>query len=91
MNHYIYFFEKGNDQIDVDILNQLIKKVRDELANLESSDEADQITKHFNNTLLHLKMRTESPDTDRDAYRGIKLSLEDWKETDSEKKLIEAQ
>ncbi|XP_018569132.1 vacuolar protein sorting-associated protein 35 [Anoplophora glabripennis] len=77
LNHYIYFFEKGNDQVDVEILNQLIKKIRDELTNLESSDEAEQITKHFNNTLTHLKLRMESPDGDRDVYKGIKLNPED--------------
>ncbi|KAJ8963966.1 hypothetical protein NQ314_005225 [Rhamnusium bicolor] len=85
LNHYIYFFEKGNDQVDIEILNQLIKKIRDELANLESSDEADQITKHFNNTLAHLKLRMESPDGDREVYKGIKLNPDDTVETDDEK------
>nr|CAH7712820.1 unnamed protein product [Callosobruchus chinensis] len=47
LNHYIFFFEKGNEQVDVEILNQLIKKIKEELANLESSDETEQITKHF--------------------------------------------
>lgn len=81
----------GNDQIDVEILNQLIKKVRDELASLESSDEAEQITKHFNNTLAHLKFRRELPDGDRDAYMGLKLNIEDWAEEVIEKKEVEVQ
>ncbi|XP_057653454.1 vacuolar protein sorting-associated protein 35 isoform X2 [Diorhabda carinulata] len=76
LNHYIYFFEKGNDQVDTDVLNQLIKKIKIELSNLEISDEADQITKHFNNTLAHLKLRIESPDGDRDAYKGLQLHPE---------------
>ncbi|KAJ8925291.1 hypothetical protein NQ315_009120, partial [Exocentrus adspersus] len=85
LNHYIYFFEKGNDQVDVEILNQLIKKIGDELANLESSDEAEQISKHFSNTLAHLKLRMESPDGDRDVYRGIKLNPDGVVETEKEK------
>ncbi|KAJ8963339.1 hypothetical protein NQ318_018811 [Aromia moschata] len=85
LNHYIYFFEKGNDQVDVDILNQLIRKIREELGNLESSDEAEQITKHFNNTLAHLRLRMESPDGDRDVYRGIKLDPEEGGEVREEK------
>lgn len=91
LNHYVYFFEKGNDQIDVEILNQLIKKVRDELTNLENSDEADQISKHFKNTISHLKLRMESLDNDGEAYKGIKLNPEDCIEENPEKILVEAQ
>ncbi|KAJ8961969.1 hypothetical protein NQ317_000888 [Molorchus minor] len=78
----------SNDQIDVELLNQLIKKIRDELANLENSDEADQITKHFNNTLAHLKLRMESPDGDRDVYRGIQLNPEDSTDTVEESSIV---
>lgn len=72
----------------MEILNQLIKKVRDELANLESSDEAEQITKHFNNTLAHLKLRMELPDGDRDSYKGLKLNVDDLTD-EVEKKVAE--
>ncbi|VEN33480.1 unnamed protein product [Callosobruchus maculatus] len=58
LNHYIFFFEKGNEQVDVEILNQLIKKIKEELANLESSDETEQITKHFRNCEDYGKMLT---------------------------------
>ncbi|CAH1280721.1 unnamed protein product [Diabrotica balteata] len=86
LNHYIYFFEKGNDQVDADILNQLIKKIKSELANLESSDEAEQITKHFNNTLAHLKLRMDSPGTEGDAYIGLLLNPDlDDEKTESKK------
>ncbi|XP_044263699.1 vacuolar protein sorting-associated protein 35 isoform X1 [Tribolium madens] len=73
LNHYIYFFEKGNDQVSVQILNQVIGKVKEELPNLESSDETDQITKHFNNTLEHLRARLETPDADGVSYEGLEL------------------
>ncbi|XP_023014073.1 vacuolar protein sorting 35 [Leptinotarsa decemlineata] len=90
LNHYIYFFEKGNDQIDVEVLNQLIKKIKIELANLECSDEADQITKHFSNTLGHLQMRMESPDGDRDSYKGIVLEPDFADEDKDEPRTVEA-
>ncbi|CAG9821025.1 unnamed protein product [Phaedon cochleariae] len=88
LNHYVYFFEKGNEQIDADILNQLVKKIKIELANLECSDESEQITKHFNNTMAHLKLRMESPD-DKDVYRGVNLNP-DLAEDDNSSKKVEA-
>lgn len=44
------------------MLNQLISKIRDELANLENNEETQQISKHFNNTLSHLRNRMETGD-----------------------------
>ncbi|XP_063905810.1 vacuolar protein sorting-associated protein 35 isoform X2 [Zophobas morio] len=73
LNHYIYFFEKGNDQVSVQILNQVIGKIKEELPNLENSDETEQITKHFNNTLEHLRSRLETPDADGVSYEGLEV------------------
>ncbi|XP_050301165.1 vacuolar protein sorting-associated protein 35 isoform X3 [Anthonomus grandis grandis] len=72
LNHYVYFFEKGNDQVNIEILNQVIKKIKEELPNLESSDETEQISKHFNNTLDHIRIRLESPE-DGLIYKGIEI------------------
>ncbi|XP_030764892.1 vacuolar protein sorting-associated protein 35 isoform X2 [Sitophilus oryzae] len=72
LNHYIYFFEKGNEEVTVEILNQVIKKIKEEKPNLESSDETEQITKHFNNTLEHIRARLESPDEGL-IYKGIEI------------------
>lgn len=57
LNSYIYFYEKSNEHITVQILNQLIAKIREELPDLEVSEESDQINKHFKNTLLHLQQK----------------------------------
>ncbi|XP_045469525.1 vacuolar protein sorting-associated protein 35 isoform X2 [Harmonia axyridis] len=73
LNHYIYFFEKGNDQVNVVILNQVISKIKEELPNLETSDETEQITKHFNNTLDHLRVKLETPEVDGVSYEGLEL------------------
>lgn len=59
LNYYIFFFERGNEYITKDMLNQLIKKIKEELSNLENNDETEQISKHFSNTLSLLKNRME--------------------------------
>ncbi|XP_046375462.1 vacuolar protein sorting-associated protein 35-like isoform X3 [Haliotis cracherodii] len=72
LNHYIYFFEKGCDQISVQVLNQIISKIREYLPNLEANEETEQINKHFNNTLEHLQLRAERKDTEQ-PYEGLVL------------------
>ncbi|KAK9512960.1 hypothetical protein O3M35_001260 [Rhynocoris fuscipes] len=73
LNHYIYFYEKGNELITVAILNQLIAKIREQLPNLESNEETEQITKHFTNTLEHLRDRSESTEAEGIDYKGLCL------------------
>uniref|UniRef100_A0A1B6CMY9 Vacuolar protein sorting-associated protein 35 n=2 Tax=Clastoptera arizonana TaxID=38151 RepID=A0A1B6CMY9_9HEMI len=72
LNHYVYFYEKGNDQVTVAMLNQVVGKIREELPNLESTEETEQISKHFTNTIEHLRNRIESPETDV-SYEGLVL------------------
>lgn len=60
LNKYVYFYEKFHTLITEEILQELIDRIQSELPNLEGgSDEAEQINKHFENTILHLKMRKE--------------------------------
>ncbi|XP_069687418.1 vacuolar protein sorting-associated protein 35 [Periplaneta americana] len=73
LNHYIYFYEKYNDQVTVQMLNQLIAKIREELPNLEANEETEQINKHFTNTLEHLRNRMDSPESERLSYEGLIL------------------
>ncbi|XP_059480904.1 vacuolar protein sorting-associated protein 35 isoform X2 [Neocloeon triangulifer] len=71
LNHYIYFFEKGNDQVTVQLLNQLVSKVKEELPNLEANEETEQINKHFTNTLAHLRTRMSAPDANSINFEGL--------------------
>jgi len=73
LNHYIYFYEKENDQVTIQMLNQLIGKIREELPNLEANEETEQINKHFTNTLEHLRNRLESPESEGLSYEGLIL------------------
>ena len=70
LNHYVYFLEKGNDQVTVTIINQILQKIREELPNLEKSEESEQINKHFLNTIAHIKSKIRSSD-DKNMYEGI--------------------
>lgn len=60
-------------QFTVDIVNQVIAKIKEELPNLEVSEETEQIQKHLANTLEHLRNRMESPETDSLSYQGLVL------------------
>lgn len=60
-------------QFTVDIVNQVIAKIKEELPNLEVSEETEQIQKHLANTLEHLRNRMESPETDGLSYQGLVL------------------
>ncbi len=58
LNKYIFFAEKGHPGVTEEILTELVKRIREELPSLETgSDEAEQVNKHFDNTVAHIKMR----------------------------------
>jgi vacuolar protein sorting-associated protein 35 len=44
----------------VEQLNQLIKRIQEELPQVEQGEEAEQIHRHFNNTLEHIRIRLDS-------------------------------
>lgn len=60
-------------QVTVQVLNQLIQKIREDLPNLEASEETEQINKHFHNTLEHLRLQRESTESEGPAYEGLVL------------------
>ncbi|XP_052274611.1 vacuolar protein sorting-associated protein 35-like isoform X3 [Dreissena polymorpha] len=69
LNHYIYYYEKGNDQITLQVLNQLIAKIKETLPSLEANEETEQINKHFQNTLEHLQLQKQ--DGEGADYTGL--------------------
>ncbi|XP_012271457.1 vacuolar protein sorting-associated protein 35 isoform X2 [Orussus abietinus] len=73
LNHYIYFYEKGNTAVTIEILNQVIAKIKEELPKLEVSEETEQIQKHLTNTLERLRNRMKSPESEGYAYKGLVL------------------
>ena len=71
LNKYIFFAEKGHSGVSDEILQELVKRIRDELPNVEP-EEADQITRHFENTLAHLRVRQEAGE--EPTFRGISIA-----------------
>jgi len=60
LNSYIWSYEKNNDQVTVQTLNQLIAKIKEDLETLEKGSEVDQIRSHFTNTIAHLELRRKA-------------------------------
>lgn len=58
-------------QVTVAMLNQLISKVKEDLANLETTEETDQISRHLTNTMTHLQLRLQEPSSDGPSYEGL--------------------
>ncbi|XP_075165335.1 vacuolar protein sorting 35 [Haematobia irritans] len=75
LNHYLFYFERGNSLITVAMLNQLIAKINEELPNLEPSEEIKQIEMHYKNTLSHIKSRMDSNDAGLEvSFAGISIN-----------------
>ena len=74
LNKYIFFAEKGHTGITDEILQELVNRVREELPNIEA-DETEQISKHFENTLAHVKVRQESGE--EPTFANVKWSMID--------------
>ncbi|KAL4719897.1 hypothetical protein ACJJTC_005059 [Scirpophaga incertulas] len=74
LGRYALLRERGNASITTALIEAIIQKIREELANLDQSEEVEQITKHFHNTLQHIKNRIECPDPEALGYEGLVLS-----------------
>ncbi|XP_004535860.1 vacuolar protein sorting-associated protein 35 isoform X2 [Ceratitis capitata] len=75
LNHYLFYFERGNSLITVAMLNQLIAKINEDLPNLESTEETKQIDMHYKNTLTHIRSRLESNDSGLEvSFAGISIN-----------------
>lgn len=57
-------------QIQIATLNELIAKIQEDIPNLESNDESDQINKHFANTIAHLKLAKQQSSPNY-SYAGL--------------------
>ncbi|XP_047035090.1 vacuolar protein sorting-associated protein 35 [Helicoverpa zea] len=74
LGRYALLRERGNEALTTNLIDAVIQKIREELANLDQSEEVEQITKHFHNTLQHLKNRMECPDPEGLGYEGLNLA-----------------
>ncbi|XP_065183699.1 vacuolar protein sorting-associated protein 35-like isoform X2 [Sycon ciliatum] len=60
LNRYLFYYEKGADEATTTILKQVIERIKEKLPSLEGGEVADQINKHFQNTLVHIRHQQEA-------------------------------
>ena len=73
LNKYIFFLEKGVSSVQIDMVQELIDRIREDSPNLEANDEGEQIGGHFANTLAHIKARMAEEDGGGPKYKDLKL------------------
>lgn len=87
LNHYVLFYEAGCENISGEMVQevghwesrspltpastQVLGLVRGELSGLEQGEESDQISQHFSNTLVHMKLKQEG---EGKLYLGVELA-----------------
>jgi vacuolar protein sorting-associated protein 35 len=59
LNQYLFYFERGNTAINIQTINQLITKIKEDMPNLEECEESKQIETYFNNTIAHIRQRID--------------------------------
>jgi len=60
-------------QVTIQVLNQLIAKIKETLPNLEANEETEQINKHFQNTTEHLQTQKQSAESDGADYSELAI------------------
>jgi len=70
LNWFLHYFEAKNEHITLDILNELIAKIKQDLANLDKNSESQMIIEHFNRTIEYIREKSQDVSS---CYYGIKL------------------
>lgn len=71
LNHYVLFYEAGNEVITVEMVGEVVGLVREELGGLEQGEERQQIGRHFENTVVHMRLRRDAEGST--LYKGVEL------------------
>jgi len=69
LNHYVLFYEAGNDQVTVEMMKEMVALVTAEVGGLDQGDESQQIGQHLANTIQHIKAKREATG----LYQGVEL------------------
>ena len=73
LNKYIFFLEKGVKSVQIEMIQELIDRIKEDSPNLEANDEGEQIGIHFANTVAHIKTRMAEEDGGGPSYKDLKL------------------
>lgn len=70
LSYYMYYFEAKNDQITLQMLGELIAKIKEDLAEVSDNSEKQMLVDKFNRTMEYLKKQSQLEDG---LYHGIAL------------------
>jgi vacuolar protein sorting-associated protein 35 len=63
LDQYLYFYEKGVEQITDENLRNLLELIEGQLATLEANAAGDAVKSHFQRTVQHIKIRKKDPNS----------------------------
>jgi vacuolar protein sorting-associated protein 35 len=70
LNYYLYFYKAKNEQITLDMLNELISKIKQDSTTMDKSAESHMILNQFERTSVYLK---ENSSEQSDCFYGVNL------------------
>ena len=70
LNYFLSFFEAKNEHITLEMISELIGKIKQDMSGLEKSSESQMIIDQFNRTLEHLKEKAQS---ETSVFHGLHL------------------
>ena len=73
LNKYIFFYEKGVSSLKLEMIQELLNRVKEDCPNLEANDEGEQIGSHFANTVAHIKTRMAEDAEGGPSYKDLQL------------------
>jgi len=62
------YFESKNEHVTIDMLNELIAKIKQDVANVEKNSEKQMLIDHFNRTIDYIRVKSVIS-----SFKGINL------------------
>lgn len=70
LNYFMLYMEAKNESITLNMLNELIAKMKQDMANLDNTSESQMIIDNFNRTLDYLKEKSTNSSS---PFQGVEL------------------
>jgi len=71
LNQYLYFFENNCPSITVKYLKGLIQLIDEHIPNLDGSELSQTARRHYQNTLMHIRLKQSLDDEVGERYKAI--------------------
>eukprot|EP00123_Amoebidium_parasiticum_P014332 comp22446_c0_seq1/m.33727 comp22446_c0_seq1/g.33727 ORF comp22446_c0_seq1/g.33727 comp22446_c0_seq1/m.33727 type:complete len:794 (-) comp22446_c0_seq1:282-2663(-) len=73
LNTYIYYYDQHNESVTIRYLSGLIDLINTNMANVDNSEEYEQINRHFQNTLAYLRKKKAEPEEGSPSYAELNV------------------